>query len=51
MRRGGFNKKNLPIDICVVILFVVDVLCRDANKSEIAMANSKVAVRIPNIKP
>ncbi len=51
MRRGGFNKKNLPIDICVVILFVVDVLCRDANKSEIAMANSKLAVRIPNIKP
>ncbi len=43
--------KNLPADICVVIFFVVDVLCRDANKSGIAMANSKVAVRIPNIRP
>ncbi len=45
------GNKNLPVDICVVILVVVDVLCRDANKSGIAMANSKLAVRIPNIRP
>ncbi len=45
------ENKNLPVDICVVILFVVDVLFRDANKSGIAMANSKLAVRIPNIRP
>ncbi len=43
--------KNLPVDICVVIFVVVDVLCEDVNQSEIIMTNSKLAVRIPNIRP
>jgi hypothetical protein len=45
------NSSNSPIDICAIILVVVDVLCRDANKSGIAMTNSKLAVRTPNSKP
>jgi hypothetical protein len=37
--------------MCVVILFVVEVLCGDVNKSAIAIANSKPAVSRPNIRP
>ncbi len=51
LRRSLKENENLPVDICVVILCVVEVLCRDANKSAIAMANSKLAVSKPNIKP
>jgi hypothetical protein len=50
-RRFLKENKILPVDICVVILFVIDVLCEDVNQSEITMANIKLAVRRPNIKP
>ena len=43
--------RKLPVNTCIVILDVVDILCRDANKSGVAMANSKIPVRRPNIKP
>lgn len=45
------ENKNLQVDICVVIPFVVDVLFRDAKKSGVTMTNSKLAARTPNIMP
>ncbi len=43
--------RNLPVNIRVVKLFVIGVLCEDVNQSEIIMANSKPAVRRPNVRP